>query len=181
MPVRKPTIDTLLRLAALLALAAGHAQVHAAAPEPTMCRPGEKEIFSCTTKAKKTASLCASPGFSAQGGTLQYRFGTPGKAELQYPETPQPAAGTFFFSSTMYSGGGEAHIRFSNGGYDYLLFDRTVRTNFKGPTNDPRFSAGIVVRGPRGSKPVTRGCSNDASIKADAYEALPREEFVYLD
>lgn len=146
-----------------------------------MCKAGEKEIFSCTTKAKKTASLCASADFSAKGGTLQYRFGTPAKVELQYPDTPQPAAGKFFFSSTMYSGGGEAHIRFANGGYDYILFDRTIRTNFKGPTNDPAFSSGIVVRGPNGGKPSTRSCSNDASIKSDAYEALPQEQFQDLD
>ncbi|WP_432240883.1 hypothetical protein [Herbaspirillum robiniae] len=165
--------------AALLALAC--APAHAAAPEPTMCKPGEQEIFSCTTKAKKTASLCASPDFSAKGGTLQYRFGTPARTELQYPDTPQPAAGKFFFSSTMYSGGGEAHIRFSNGGYDYILFDRTVRTNFKGPTNDPQFSSGIVVRGPKGSKPSTRSCANDASIRSAAYEALPTEDFDDLD
>lgn len=168
--------------AALLALSAlFQVHAHAAVPEPTMCLPGEKEIFSCTTKAKKVASLCASPDFSAKGGTLQYRFGTPGKTELQYPDTPQPATGKFLFSSTAYSGGGEAHIRFSNGGYDYILFDRTVRTNFKGPTNDPQFSAGIVVRGPAGAKPNTRGCRNDASIKSDAYSALPTEEFDSLD
>ncbi|WDZ97163.1 hypothetical protein Herbaro_05045 [Herbaspirillum sp. WKF16] len=176
-------MKTALPRAALLALVAllqAHA-AHAAPPVPTMCLPGEKEIFSCATRAKKTASLCASADFSAKGGTLQYRFGAPGKTELQYPDTPQPAAGKFLFSSTMYSGGGEAHIRFSNGGYDYILFDRTVRTNFKGPTNDPQFSAGIVVRGPKGAKPSTRGCSNDASIKADAYEALPTEQFDPLD
>ncbi|MFJ3048277.1 hypothetical protein ACIPEN_20785 [Herbaspirillum chlorophenolicum] len=166
-----------LFFAASLALA----NAHAAAPEPTMCKPGEKDIFSCTTHARKTASLCASPDFSAGGGTVQYRFGTPANIELQYPNTPQPAAGKFFFSSTMYSGGGEAHIRFASGGYDYILFDRTVRTNFKGPTNDPQFSSGIVVRGPKGGKASTRGCTNDASIKSDAYEALPKEEFEDLN
>lgn len=172
-------MKTALPYAALLFLL--HAQVHAAAPEPSMCQPAEKEIFSCTTRAKKVASLCASPDFSAKGGTLQYRFGTPGKAELQYPETPQPAAGKFFFSSTGYSGGGEAHVRFTNGGYDYILFDSTVRTNFKGPNNDPQFSAGIVVRSPKGGKPNIRSCGNDASIRSAAYEALPTEEFTDLN
>ncbi|MBP0599910.1 hypothetical protein J8I26_17505 [Herbaspirillum sp. LeCh32-8] len=170
-----------LLFAASLTLVLANANIHAAAAAPGLCQPGEQEIFSCTTKARKIASLCASPDFSVKGGTLQYRFGTAAKTELQYPDTPQPAVGKFFFSSTMYSGGGEAHIRFTNGGYDYILFDRTVRTNFKGPTNDPAFSAGVVVRSLSGGRASTRSCTNDASIRAAAYDALPREDFKDLD
>ena len=132
-------------------------------------------IFQCDLKGKRL-SLCASRDFSANGGTLQYRYGVPAKIELRYPESPQPARERFFFSSTAYSGGGEAHIRFRNGDYEYILFDRTVRTGFGGGPNNPEFTSGVVTRR-KGTTVSRRLCSNSGSIVSKAYEDLPKEEF----
>lgn len=151
--------------------------VHAATPVG-LCKAEEKVIFSCPTKAKKIIALCASPNFSAKAGTLQYRFGTPTKVELQYPETPQPAAGKFFASQTGYSGGGELRVRFKNGSVDYFLFDRTIRTGFSG-TNNPEFTSGVIVRTSKGV--TTIKCTDDDGFKASASELLPNEEFDDLD
>ena len=84
----KPISTTLTGATRVLLLTFVTDAALAAAPPPTLCKQGEKEVFSCTTKARKTASLCASPDFSAKGGTLQYRYGSPAKLELQYPDTP---------------------------------------------------------------------------------------------
>jgi hypothetical protein len=144
-------------------------------PKKSLCTPEETVIFQCELKGKQL-SLCASRDFSADGGTVQYRYGTTKKMELLYPESPQPARDRFFFSSTGYSGGGEAHIRFRNGEYDYILFDRTVRTGFGNGPNYPEFTSGVVTRR-RGAVIGLRRCSNNASIVSKAYEALPTEEF----
>lgn len=142
--------------------------------EPTLCTPDENILFQCTLKTK-LLSLCASKDFAPDRGTLQYRFGTSKKLDLVYPATPQAAAGHFFFSSTPYSGGGEAHIRFETAGYEYFLFDKVIRTSFNGP-NNPEFTAGVVTR--HEGKTSMRECSNAASgIHANAYEAIPGETY----
>jgi len=99
----------------------------------------------------------------------------PDKVELNYPETPQPAQGHFHFSRTAYSGGGAIHIRFTNSGYEYILFDSTIRTGFGSGPNNPEFSAGVITRY-RGKTSI-RKCSDDASISSEALEAIPAEEF----
>jgi hypothetical protein len=160
---------------AILAMVFCAAPLAAPPPKASLCTPEETVIFQCDLKAKRL-SLCASKDFSANGGTLQYRYGVPAKIELLYPESPQPARDRFFFSSTGYSGGGEAHIRFTNAGYDYLLFDRTVRTGFGSGPNNPEFTSGVVTRR-NGTIVSRRLCSNNGAIVSKAYENLPREEF----
>jgi hypothetical protein len=148
----------------------------AAAPEGKfLCLKDEQVVFGCNL-SNKVLSLCASNSSSASP-TFQYRFGAPGHLELQFPNIPGPAKDHFWFSSTAFSGGGSAHIRFVNTGYEYVLFDSTVRTNFgKSGRHDPRFDAGIVVLH-EGKTVSIRYCTNDASIHAVAYEQMPREEY----
>jgi hypothetical protein len=159
----------------VLAMAFCASPLAAPPPKASLCTPAEDVIFQCDLKGKRL-SLCASRDFSTNGGTVQYRYGVPAKMELLYPETPQPARDRFFFSSTPYSGGGEAHIRFSNGDYDYILFDRTVRTAFGNGPNNPEFTSGVVTRR-KGTVVSRRLCSNNGAIVSKAYEALPKEEF----
>ncbi len=149
----------------------------AAAPEKSLCHADETVLFQCTIKSKQ-AVLCASGASKGDAGKLQYRYGTEKKIELSYPDTPQPAAGTFFRSETAYSGGGEERIRFKSGDYDYFLFQRTVRTGFGNGPNNPEFSGGIVTR--HGNDVTKRLCTRDDPIKAGTQD-LPEEEFESLD
>jgi hypothetical protein len=140
----------------------------------SLCNANETAVFQCRMK-DKLVSRCASRDFSGSNGTLQYRFGLPDKVELNYPQTPQPAQGHFHFSRTAYSGGGATHIRFTNLDYEYILFERTIRTGFGSGPNNPEFSAGVITR--HSGETSTRKCSDDASINAEALEAIPAEEF----
>lgn len=150
------------------------------AGEPgSLCNKDEQVIFTCST-GKKFASLCASSQFSKNSGYVQYRYGRPQKIELLYPETLKPSQRNFTLSNTGFSGGGASYIRFQNNGYEYFLYDSTVRTNFKaGEPNYPQFDAGIVVR--QNSKKIsTKHCKdNEASIRSPAYDQLERSDFDY--
>lgn len=144
-----------------------------------LCKANEELIFGCAIK-DKLISLCASKEFSKTTGYTQYRFGKPDKIELAYPSSPKPPEGVFFLANTGYSGGGASIIRFNNAGYEYLIFDSTVRTNFAaGEPNNPEFKAGIVTRH-NGKITSTRLCTdNTASIGAAAFEVFDREDFDY--
>ncbi len=142
-----------------------------------LCLAGEEPVFACTT-AKAMAYVCASKPFVASTATMQYRFGRPGRIAFAYPVAPAPAAGHFVFSNTAYGGGGEAHLRFSNGGYDYLLYDRVVAEDPDAAGRRKHdVSTGVLV-----SK-SGRVVSNSACIKPQdsmrgaAYQGLPGEPF----
>lgn len=104
---------------------------------------------------------------------LTYRAAAKGKLQLQISETKKNKGKLFFFSSTPYAGGGEAHIRFVNAGYTYYLYDRAVKGE-----GGPIFSSGVAIYrdGEKISNPT---CENDASIHQSAYENMTREP--YLD
>lgn len=144
-----------------------------------LCQPDEQVIFGCEIK-HKLLSVCTSADVSKTSGYVQYRFGKPGKVELNYPAAKVAPQGKFFLSSAVFNGGGANIIRFNNSGYEYLVFDRMRRTNFTpGEPNDPEFHAGIVTRR-HGKITSTRLCdNNDASIRTIAFGILETEEFDY--
>ncbi|HLJ26426.1 MAG TPA: hypothetical protein VKY85_06935 [Candidatus Angelobacter sp.] len=150
-------------------------RVATAAPpeEKFLCQKDEQVVFGCNL-GNKIVSLCASSGPSPR---FQYRAGSSKHMELQFPSVPGPAQDNFWFSSTAFSGGGSAHIRFKIADYEYLLFDYTMRTGFGADGhNNPEFGAGVaVLRG--GNVISTQSCKNDASIQSLAYDQLPKEEY----
>lgn len=157
-------------------IAAGNVYAAPARVE-NLCRPDEVVLFQCKLKTR-LLSLCASKDISPTAGKLQYRFGTPQKIELTYPKTPQSAAGNFFISAVIYPGGDETHIRFNNKGFDYILFDKSVRTESNG-NNNPKLSSGAVIR--RDGKISALNCLNNASMTVKVHGIMPTEEFDYVD
>ena len=96
------------------------------------CTDGEETIFSCEMAGGKRLAVCAAPQ-----GKGQYRFGK---------DAPELTLSGGRWSNTMYSGGGEAQILFSNGDTDYIVFSRMIRTNFApGEPNNPAISDGVVI------------------------------------
>ncbi len=79
----------------------------------------------------------------------------------------QKNANLFKMSSIPLIGGGEAHIKFTNGGYDYYLYDITAHSD-----EEYIFKSGVAVL--RDSVVLSnRECVNGATILSDAYERLP--------
>lgn len=76
----------------------------------THCSKQEEIAFSCNT-GKKIVSVCGT-----KQKTLSYRFGILGKPELIF-ESNNPTGDTL-----MYSGGGGAYLRLTNGEYSYVLY-----------------------------------------------------------
>lgn len=167
----------MVRALSIILLLISHA---ALADEPQyLCKDDENLIFGCEIKGK-FISICSSKNLSKTVGYAQYRFGKPDKVEFLYPASKKPPEGIFFLGSTGYSGGGANIVRFNNSGYEYLIFDSMIRTNYApGEPNNPEFKAGIVTRH-NGKITSTRLCTdNAASIRASAFEAFEREGFDY--
>ncbi|MFT3818727.1 MAG: hypothetical protein QM750_13975 [Rubrivivax sp.] len=121
-------------LAAMLA-AAGPARADGvpAAPALGLCTATETVVFDCPVPGGRRASVCASADLSTSAGTLQYRFGRPGKLELQWlPAAAVPAAAADWRAGVkaghvMYAGGGGAYLRFAAPPFDYVVYSASGR------------------------------------------------------
>lgn len=135
-------------------------------PRGSLCATGEVVIFHCGI-GRKMVSVC---GGRTPAPHAQYRFGMPGDIELAFPG---PGQSGLTWAREMYSGGGALQIRFSNGGYDYAVYSRTVRTGFgRGRRNNPRFSDGVMVRR-AGRLIANRACTTGVGGDARPEEFMP--------
>jgi hypothetical protein len=169
-----PNAATILSLTLLALGAAGPALAGGSA----LCRPGEIPVFACRFKGHELA-LCGSNPYSATTGYLQYRSLRGGKLDLVFPAQPGPAGRTFLFSRRSYSGGGQYHIRFASGGFDYYLFNlSTSEPSGDGVHRDHFDMDGVVVR--QGERRVSqRVCDDDRTSNIDyrVYTNLAEETF----
>jgi len=106
--------------------------------------PPERTVFACQI-GDRTATVLR------EGSNLVYRSERRGGVELQLPDGRA--------AQESFSGGGELQATFRNGPWTYIVYERTIRTNFSGP-NHPRFEAGIDVL--RRSRVVSRRHCDDA-------------------
>jgi hypothetical protein len=105
----------------------------AASAAPTLCQAGERPVFACPV-GKKRLSVCASKDLAPGRGYLVYRFGKPGRIELEYPPDHRSAPDAFSCEFSL----SEEHVReasslelsFTVGEARYtvfrVLFDATV-------------------------------------------------------
>jgi len=94
----------------------------------SLCAQDEHIIFSCAVKhaAKlpaKVVSLCASKDLSKERGYLQYRFGLPGKVELEFPKSRQGTQQQFHYTHYFRAQVDLTEISFNIDGYEYQIFD----------------------------------------------------------
>lgn len=105
-------------LAALaVALVGGGPTVGAAPPSTlagTQCRTGETIVYACPIKGK-VVSVCA------RKGAISYRYGPAGRPELEITSNGHDG---LLHESTGVGGGGGGfrNLRFSKGGYEYIVF-----------------------------------------------------------
>jgi hypothetical protein len=120
----------------------------------SLCARGEDIIFSCAVKrAAKLASLCASPELTKQSGYLQYRFGVPGKIELEFPKDRQGSQQKFRYSHYFRFQVDLTDIKFEINGYEYAIFD-----DYNGETKPATSAQGVSVTVPGKPKDVSFVC-----------------------
>jgi hypothetical protein len=147
----------------------------------SLCAKTERIIFSCLTKrsgvkpavaSSKIASLCASLDLDKQRGYLQYRYGRPGKLELEFPSSRTGTQQMFQYTHYMRYQVDLTEINFEIDGYQYQIFD-----DYNGEEK-PRISTeGVSVTAPGKPKEVSFVCRTKA--KADYSmldELLTREQ-----
>ena len=140
-------------------------------PNNILCKVDETTLFNCNL-AKKTASLC----LKKRTNQIEYRMGTDAKKEFTFPKTLKNSIEQFKLSTTPYSGGGENRIRFSNGIYNYFIYDITKTQKYISG-DDSLQIAGIAIYA-KNKFIANLKCSNSgASITSPAFEILQRENF----
>ena len=93
---------------------------HAGSP---LCAGSEETLYDCRSRGKHIA-ICASPGWTATSGYLQYRFGAAGHPEIVVPKeraAAQPAQAVAVARGAL-SGGGFAYASFANGPTVYSVY-----------------------------------------------------------
>ncbi|HSS19188.1 MAG TPA: hypothetical protein VLL54_03880 [Pyrinomonadaceae bacterium] len=134
----------------------------------SLCARSEQVIFSCAVKregsrqstANKLASLCASRKLSKEEGYLQYRFGQPGKVELEYPNTRTGTQQLFTYTHYMRYQVDLTEIWFTVDNNQYQIFD-----TYNGEEKRVVSQEGVSVKLPDGVKDVTFVCRT--KVKAD--------------
>ena len=93
----------------------------------TLCEKNEKVIFSCgMQKSAKTLSLCGSKELDKEQGYVQYRFGQPGKIELEYPAERKSTQNAFSFARYTRPLVTYLALRFETNGYKYSIHEDDV-------------------------------------------------------
>jgi hypothetical protein len=126
----------------------------------SLCMKGEKIVFSCPLKRlTKIVSLCSSKNFTKTQGYLQYRFGVPGKVELEYPTNRKESQKAFHYSHYFRAQVDLTDISFSLDGNTYTVFHQ-----FNGEEKPMISEFGLTVATPK-KKEVQYSCRGRA--KAD--------------
>jgi hypothetical protein len=120
----------------------------------TLCAAGERIIFSCPVKRPaKIASLCASKDLTSDRGYLQYRFGLPGKIELEFPEERTATQEKFNYTHYFRARVDLTEISFNIDGYEYQITD-----DYNGEEKPAVTIQGVIVKAAGQDKETTFTC-----------------------
>lgn len=122
--------------------------------EETLCEGAEGIVFSCHVGAK-TVSVC-------QTGerTIIYRYGTPKKIELTYPDRTVKNPKPFFQETLPLYGGGLTYLGFLVKDYEYRIYSKLGRTEGGSPEDRiPFFEDGVIIL--RGGKQIKQMVCDD--------------------
>jgi hypothetical protein len=90
----------------------------------TLCAKDERVIFACRLKRPaKILSICASKNLTSETGYLQYRFGLPGKIELEFPKSRTGTQEKFDYMHYFRAQFDLTEINFTVEGVNYSVFD----------------------------------------------------------
>lgn len=115
----EPSAMKCLCLACGLTLFAGVAL----AETPSHCAPSEQILFHCRMRdSTKILSVCAARELSATSGYLQYRFGRPGKVELEFPQEKAKTQQQFRYSHYFRFQTDRTELSFRHNGFEYAVY-----------------------------------------------------------
>jgi hypothetical protein len=137
----------------------------------SLCEKGEKVIFTCAIqKPARIGSLCSSPNVTKEQGYVQYRFGLPGKIELEFPKTRARTQAVFKYSHYFRAQVDETEISFTSDAYQYAIFD-----DYNGEQKPASHDQGVRVTAPDG-KETTLSCRGRAKADySNLGDVLPTE------
>ena len=111
----------------------------------TLCEPAEKIVFSCPiVNTRKIVSLCSSKELTKDKGYLQYRYGVPGKIELEFPGQREQTQKAFKYSHYFRAQFDMTDISFVNGDTEYSVFD-----DYNGEQRPVRHEQGVKITTPK--------------------------------
>jgi len=123
-------------------------------PTNSLCARDERIIFSCPVrKPAKIVSLCASKDLTSDRGYLQYRFGMPGKVELEFPKDRTGTQQRFQYTHYFRAQVDLTSISFTNNGYEYAITD-----DYNGEEKPAQSVQGVSVTAPGKPKEVSLTC-----------------------
>ena len=139
----------------------------------SLCENTEKVVFSCTiNKSAKIVSLCSSKELTKERGYLQYRFGLPGKIELEFPKQREQTQAAFKYSHYFRAQFDQTEISFSQAGYEYAIFD-----DYNGEQKPAQHDQGVRITPPNNGKEVMLSCRGKARAQyGDLAEVFPEPE-----
>ena len=121
--MNKPFLICVILVSVALFWTSLQAAVNPSVLQTSLCTKAERVVFNCQLKRPlKLVSLCRSPKFTKTDGYLQYRFGLPGKIELEFPKDRSQSQKLFHFSHYLRFQVDMISIKFSNDGYEYDVF-----------------------------------------------------------
>ncbi|MBS1792728.1 MAG: hypothetical protein JSS81_02670 [Acidobacteria bacterium] len=103
--------------------AAAGAGIESSARPKSLCAAREQTIWTCTTTRAKVLSICASKDLAEDRGYVQYRYGVPGKVELEYPKERKDSAQKFRYTRYTRPLVTMLTLSFENDGFSYVLED----------------------------------------------------------
>jgi hypothetical protein len=150
-----------------------------AAPQPgapqanSLCAKDERVIFSCPVKRPvKIVSICASKDLTSERGYLQYRFGLPGKIELEYPKDRNGTQQKFKYTHYFRAQVDLTEIGFTIDGYEYSVFN-----DYNGEEKPAVSSQGVSVTAPGKPKEVSFVCRTKPKADySDLQAVLPNNQ-----
>jgi hypothetical protein len=104
-------------------------------------------------KPAKIVSVCAAKDLTSERGYLQYRFGLPGKIELEFPKDRKGTQEKFQYTHYFRAQFDMTSINFTIDGYEYSVFD-----DYNGEEKPAVSSQGVSVTAPGKPKEVSFVC-----------------------
>ncbi|NIF70961.1 hypothetical protein F3J16_12300 [Burkholderia sp. Ap-962] len=128
----------------------------------SLCAAGDTVVFNCKLKEnKKLFSLCSSKDLSNRAGFLQFRYGSPGKIELTYPEIKIGSQPHFGYDAYSRADVSTFILGFENGIYRYELSETTEGGDQEVSTRE------LLVRSPNHRRDMHLTCLDDANLTSN--------------